>query len=118
MVINENGLITENQNTQEYTENLSITQETSDFDLNSNNDSNIKNSMNTSENNIFTNNSEQLPVQEKQKETVETNCLALTVSFCIYWLYFYIFFIYINRSNEYYFYLCFYTYSNIFILSI
>lgn len=77
MVINENGLITEDQNTQEYTENLSITQETSDFDLDSNEDSNIQISMNTSENDIFTNNSNCAPEQEK--ETVETNCLALTV---------------------------------------
>lgn len=78
MVINENGLITEDQNTQEYIENLSITQETSDFDLNSNEDSNIQNSMNTSGNDIFTNSTDCAPEQE-EKETVETNCLALTV---------------------------------------
>lgn len=70
MVINENGLITENQNTQEFNEDTPILQENTDFDLISN-----ENSVNVDENTTTDTDVNQI----QEKETVETNCLALTV---------------------------------------
>lgn len=89
MVIDKNELITENENTQKSDESLSILHDSQenvegkDFNLISNEDSNNRNSININKNDNYTDlttidfssNTE----QKQEKETVETNCLALTV---------------------------------------
>ena len=75
MVINENGLITENQNTQELNENISMSQEITDFDSVSNEISDIQTEINTNENVHIDTDAN----KNQEKETAETNCLALTV---------------------------------------
>lgn len=81
MVINKNGLITENQNTQDNynlneQEPINLNTEVKDFDLNSNNYE--------FSNEIEYNKNIDVPdspinQNEDEEKTVETNCLALTV---------------------------------------